>query len=211
MAVDLVICTLAKRSLQCLLVQVKEGPFANRWAFPGGLVGAGESLDEAALRELQERTGLKKVYLEQLYTFGKPERDPRMRVVSVSYLALVPHRKVKVKPADKYVEVQWFPVTQLPPLAYDHSQVAHLAMDRLHTKLQYTNIVFSLLPPEFTLGELQEVYEIILHRALDRRNFRKKILALGLLNSLPKVRRGAHRPASLYAFKRNRPMVVEML
>lgn len=210
-AVDLVICTLAKRALQCLLVQVKEGPFANLWAFPGGLVGAGESLDEAALRELQERTGLKKVYLEQLYTFGKPERDPRMRVVSVSYLALVSHRKVKLKPAHKYAEVQWFPVTQLPPLAYDHRQVANLAMDRLHTKLQYTNIVFSLLPPEFTLGELQEVYEIILHRALDRRNFRKKILALGLLNPLPKVRRGAHRPASLYAFKRNRPMVVEML
>nr|NIO07780.1 NUDIX hydrolase [Deltaproteobacteria bacterium] len=104
-----------------------------------------------------------------------------------------------------------FPVTRLPQLAYDHDQVARLAMERLHAKLQYTNIVFSLLPPEFTLGELQEVYEIILRRPLDRRNFRKKILALGLLDPLPKLRRGAHRPASLYAFKRNRPMVVEML
>jgi 8-oxo-dGTP diphosphatase len=210
-AVDLVVCTLDQKSLQCLLVQVKEGPFANLWAFPGGLVGAGESLDEAARRELQDRTGLQKVYFEQLYTFGKPERDPRMRVVSVSYLALVPHRKVNLKPAKKYAEVKWFPVTNLPPLAYDHDQVASLAMERLHTKLQYTNIVFSLLPTEFTLGDLQEIYEIILHRALDRRNFRKKILALRLLNPLSKVRRGAHRPASLYAFKRNRPMVVEML
>ncbi len=211
MAVDLVIYTLTKKSLQCLLVQIKEGPFADFWAFPGGLVGAGESLDDAAVRELQERAGLKKVYLEQLYTFGKPERDPRLRVVSVSYLALVPYRKVKLQPTDKYAEVRWFPVTRLPQLAYDHDQVARLAMERLHAKLQYTNIVFSLLPPEFTLGELQEVYEIILRRPLDRRNFRKKILALGLLDPLPKLRRGAHRPASLYAFKRNRPMVVEML
>ncbi|MFQ5851268.1 MAG: NUDIX domain-containing protein [Candidatus Binatia bacterium] len=210
-AVDLVICTLDRRTLQYLLVQVKEGPFAGMWAFPGGLVGAGESLDEAAERELQERTGLKNVYLEQLYTFGRPERDPATRVVSVSYLALVPHRKASESLSEKYAAVRWFPTGRLPSLAYDHNQVARFALERLRSKLHYTNIVFSLLPHEFTLGELQEIYESILCRPLDRRNFRKKILALGLLSPLRKVKRGAHRPASLYAFRQRRPMIVEML
>jgi len=210
-AVDLVVFTLYRKTLQCLLVQVKEGPFAGMWAFPGGLVAAGESLDQAAQRELQERTGLRNVHLEQLYTFGKPERDPAGRVVSVSYLALVPHRRGNLISSEKYAAVRWFPTNRIPSLAYDHSQVARLAQDRLRSKLQYTNIVFSLLPAEFTLGELQEIYEIILRRPLDRRNFRKKILALGLLNPLRKLKRGAHRPASLYAFKKRRPMVVGML
>jgi len=210
-AVDVVVFTLYRKSLQCLLVKVKDGPFAEMWAFPGGLVAAGESLDQAAQRELQERTGLRNVYLEQLYTFGTPERDPATRVVSVSYLALVPHRRGSLKPSVKYAAVKWFPTSRIPALAYDHSQVARLALHRLRSKLQYTNIVFSLLPSEFTLGELQEIYETILRRPLDRRNFRKKILALGLLNPLRKLRRGAHRPASLYAFKKRRPMIVEML
>jgi len=210
-AVDLVVFTVDEKRLQALLVQVKEGPFAGMWAFPGGLVPPEESLDEAAQRELRERTGLKNVYLEQLYTFGRPERDPAMRVVSVSYLALLPHRKVRLLHADKYAGIKWSPATALRSLAYDHNQVARLALQRLHAKLQYTNVAFSLLPSEFTLGELQEIYEIILQRTLDRRNFRKKILALGLLTPLKKVRRGAHRPASLYTFKEKRPMVVEML
>ena len=210
-AVDLVVFTLYRKTLQCLLVKVKDGPFAGMWAFPGGLVATGESLDQAAQKELRERTGLKNVYLEQLYTFGKPERDPATRVVSVSYLALVPHRKGSLIHSEKYAAVRWFPTSHIPSLAYDHSQVARLALYRLRSKLQYTNIVFSLLPSEFTLGELQEIYESILRRRLDRRNFRKKILALELLNPLRKLRRGAHRPASLYAFKKRRPMIVEML
>jgi 8-oxo-dGTP diphosphatase len=210
-AVDLVVFTLDQKTLQALLVQVKEGPFAGMWAFPGGLVNRGESLDDAAKRELRERTGLKNAYLEQLYTFGRPERDPALRVVSVSYLALVPDRKIKVLRADKYAGIRWCPIAGLRSLAYDHNQVARLALQRLHAKLQYTNVAFSLLPLEFTLGELQEVYETILQHTLDRRNFRKKILALGLLTPLKKVRRGAHRPASLYAFKTRQPMVVEMV
>ncbi len=210
-AVDLVVFTFDRKTLQALLVQVKEGPFAGKWAFPGGVVRSDESLDDAAKRELQERTGLKNVYLEQLYTFGRPERDPALRVVSVSYLALVPRRKVKLLRTDKYSGIRWCLSTALRPLAYDHNQVARLALQRLHAKLQYTNVAFSLLPPEFTLAELQEIYETILQRTFDRRNFRKKILALGLLTSLKKVRRGPHRPASLYAFKYRRPMIVEML
>ncbi|MFQ5853538.1 MAG: NUDIX domain-containing protein [Candidatus Binatia bacterium] len=210
-AVDLVIYTLNRRTLQCLLVQIKEGPFAGRWAFPGGLVGAEESLDQAAEREVHDRTGVRGGYLEQLYTFGKPERDPATRVVSVSYLALVPYRGVRLNPALKYGDIRWFSANRFPHLAYDHDQVGRLALQRLRSKLQYTNIVYSLLPSEFTLGELQEVYETILHRLLDRRNFRKKILALGLLKQLRKKRRGTHRPASLYAFMKRRPMIIEMV
>ncbi|TMA09207.1 MAG: NUDIX hydrolase [Deltaproteobacteria bacterium] len=193
-AVDVVIYTLEQRKLQTLLVQVKEGAFAGRWAFPGGLMGAEESVDEAAEREVLERTGVKDGYIEQLYTFGKPERDPATRAVSVSYLVLVPYPSVRLNPAPKYSDIRWFSAHRLP-----------------HSKLQYTNIVYSLLPREFTLGELQEVYETILNRPLDRRNFRKKILALGLLTQLKKKRRGTHRPASLYAFNEKRPMVIEML
>ena len=210
-AVDVVIYTLHRRGLESLLVEVKEGPFAGQWAFPGGLVGAEESLDQAAEREVRERTGIKDSYLEQLYTFGKPERDPATRVVSVSYLALVPYQEVRLNPASKYANIAWFPANHLPSLAYDHDQVGRLALQRIRSKLQYTNIVYSLLPPEFTLGELQEVYETILHRSLDRRNFRKKILALGLLKQLRKKRHGTHRPAALYAFMKRRPVVIEML
>jgi 8-oxo-dGTP diphosphatase len=210
-AVDVVIYTLEQRTLQCLLVQVKEGPFAEMWAFPGGLVGTEESLDQAAEREVQERTGAKNGYLEQLYTFGKPERDPSTRVVSVSYLALVPFQEVRLRPAAKYAAIRWFPANHVPHLAYDHDQVGRLALKRIRSKLQYTNIVYSLLPSEFTLGELQKVYETILHRPLDRRNFRKKILTLGLLKRLPKKRHGTHRPAALYAFLKRRPMIIEMV
>lgn len=210
-AVDVVVYTLNRRTLLCLLVQVKEGPFAGKWAFPGGLVGAQESLDEAAEREVCERTGVRDPYLEQVYTFGKPERDPATRVVSVSYLALLPFPEARLNGAGKYSDVRWFPVNRIPRLAYDHDQVGRLALQRLRSKLQYTNIVYSLLPPEFTLGELQEVYETILHRSLDRRNFRKKILTLGLLKQLPKKRLGTHRPAALYAFIKRQPMVIEMV
>lgn len=210
-AVDVVVFTLIQKVLQCLLVQIKEGPFAGMWAFPGGLVAADESLDQAAERETGERTGVANSYIEQVYTFGKPERDPATRVVSVCYLALVAEQRARINATQKYADIRWTPVSRIPHLAYDHDQVARLALQRLRSKLQYTNIVYSLLPSEFTLGELQEVYEIILHRTLDRRNFRKKILSLGLLKRLRKKRRGTHRPAALYAFIRRRPMVIEMV
>jgi 8-oxo-dGTP diphosphatase len=210
-AVDVVIFTLDKEGLRCLLVQVNEGPFVGQWAFPGGLVGSMESVDEAAARELRERTEVSSGYLEQLYTFGRPERDPANRVVSVSYMALVPFHRVALSSGGKYRAVRWIDVNALPPLAYDHTQIARLALQRLRAKLQYTNIVCYLLPKEFTLGELQNVYEIIMRRTLDRRNFRKKILSLGLLNPLHKQKVGPHRPASLYSFKQRRPMVIEIL
>ena len=210
-AVDVVIFTIDTGELRALLVEVKSGPFAGQWAFPGGLVPVGEAPEATARRELLAQTGIGDVYLEQLRTFGDPQRDPHAHVVSVAYFALVAD-KCKARAGNpKYRRMAWFPVHALPSLAYDHNAVAQYALSRLQSKLAYTNIVYSLLPHEFTLGELQEIYEVILGRRLDRRNFRKKILALGLLRPLHRQRRGRHRPAQLYVFTRREPMNVEML
>ena len=210
-AVDVVIFTIDAAELKALLVEVKSGPFAGRWAFPGGLVPGGEAPEVTATRELQAQTGIRDVYLEQLRTFGDPSRDPHAHVVSVAYFALVAAKGEAPAGNRKYGRMQWLPVRALPSLAYDHNAIAQYALGRLQAKLGYTNIVYSLLPPEFTLSQLQEVYEIILHHGLDRRNFRKKILALGLLRPLHRERRGPHRPAQLYAFTRREPMNVQIL
>ena len=199
------VLTLDDVGLQALLVKIKKGPCAGQLAFPGGLVGLHESVEQAARRELLEKTGVTDLYLEQLYTFGSPDRNPIHRVVSVTYFALVPKGGADLRSSPKYTDIGWFPVRHLPALAYDHNQVAATAMDRLMAKLAYTNIVWSLLPESFTLSELQQVYEVILNRNLDRRNFRKKILSLGLLRQTAAQKRGAHRPAQLYAFNRREP------
>ena len=211
-AVDVAVFTVRDGSLHVLLAQARSGPFAGWWALPGGRVGEEESLDEAAARELPAPTAARDVYLEQLYTFGQPRRDPRGRVVSVAYVGLVadPERVSGAAP-DKYAGVAWHPVSRLPPLAYDHAAVVRLAVTRLRAKLQYTNLAYTLLPPSFTLGELQSLYEAILGRKLDRRNFRRRVLSLGLLRPLRRMRRGAHRPAALYAFRSRRPMTVTVL
>ena len=197
--------------LKVLLVKVREGAAAGQWAFPGGLVGMDESLDDAARRELSARTGLGGIYLEQLQTFGDPGRDSQARVVSTAYFALVAGqgdaraqrqvRRRRVVPGPRACR-RWPTITR---------RSARAALDRLRAKLAYTNLVYGLLPATFTLGELQEIYERILGRGLDRRNFRKRILASGLLRRLRQQRRGAHRPAALYRFAQRRPMVVEML
>ncbi|MGD0949856.1 MAG: NUDIX domain-containing protein [Candidatus Binatia bacterium] len=210
-AVDVVIFTIADGELQALLVEVKSGPFAGRWAFPGGLVPVGEAPDVTAKRELLSQTGIGDVYLEQLRTFGDPKRDPQAHVVSVAYFALVAGKGEGQADNPKYRRMQWGPMRDLPSLAYDHNLLAQSALERLRSKLAYTNIVYSLLPRELTLGELQEIYEIIIGRPLDRRNFRRRILALGLLRPLRRQRRGRHRPAQLYTFTRREPMNVEML
>jgi 8-oxo-dGTP diphosphatase len=209
-AVDVVLFTV-DAELGTLLVKVRDGAFAGRWAFPGRLVGVGESLEEVATRELRALSGVDDIYLEQLRTFGRPDRDPQARVVSTAYFGLAPAAGTLHR-APRYAEAAVFPVRRLPlPLAYDHEDMAACALDRLRSKLAYSNIVYGLLPVEFTLGELQEVYEIILGRSLDRRNFRKKLLSTGLLKPLAKQRRGPHRPAILYRFSRRQPTIVEML
>jgi 8-oxo-dGTP diphosphatase len=210
-AVDVVLFSVDAGELGVLLVRVREGAFTGRWAFPGSLVGVGESLEEVARRELLALTGLDDVYLEQLRTFGDPDRDPQARVVSTAYVGLAPAAGA-LRRAPRYAEAAVFPVRRLPtPLAYDHEDMAACALDRLRSKLAYSNIVYGLLSAEFTLSEMQDVYEIILGRSLDRRNFRKKLLATGLLKPLAKQRRGPHRPATLYRFSRRKPTMIEML
>ena len=210
-AVDAVLFTINHGELRTLLIKIKKGVFGGRWAFPGGLVQGHESLDEAALRELFEKTGVRDLYLEQLYTFGDAARDPSAHTVAVSYFALVPPLDHAPQRGEKYADINWFPVHTLPELAYDHNAIAAYALERLQTKLSYTNIVYSLLSREFTLAELQEIYEIILGRSLDRRNFRRKILSSRLLKPLSRTKRGTHRPAQLYAFTRRQPMNLDIL
>jgi 8-oxo-dGTP diphosphatase len=211
-AVDVAVFTVLDRALQALLVRVRRGVFTGRWALPGGRVQADETLEGAARRLLAAETGVRGIYLEQLYTFGHPERDPHGRVVSVAYFALIPHGgRFQDRARAPFPDAAWCRVARLPPLAYDHRAVVRTALARLRAKLAYTNLVYTLLPPSFTLGELQEMYEAILGRGLDRRNFRKKILSLGLLAGAGGVRRGPHRPAALYAFRRRRPMMIEIL
>jgi 8-oxo-dGTP diphosphatase len=199
LTVDLVMFTIQDDVLQVLLVQRAVPPFQSRWALPGGFPLEGESLDRAARRELEEETGVKDVYLEQLYTFGDPERDPRGRVVTVAYYALIGSDRT-LRPGTDAEAARWFPCGHQPPLAFDHDRILHYAIERLRNKLEYTTVGFQLLPRTFTLTELQRVYEAILGRPLDKRNFRRKMELLGILTPLKEWRRGGARPARLYSF-----------
>ena len=209
-AVDVVLFSAGEGALETLLVRVKGGPFRGHWAFPGGLVGFDETLDEAARRELEEKTPVRGAYLEQLFTFGGIDRNPTARVVSTAYFALLPAPQLATRPGTKYAGAKWFPVSALPPLAYDHDEVARVALERVRAKVAYTNIAYSLLPNEFTMAELQRIYEILLGLDLDRRNFRKKILGSGLVRPSGTKRQGAHRPAALYRFPERRPTRMEL-
>ncbi len=209
-AVDMIILTMGENDLMVLLIQRRGEPFAGHWAFPGGFVDPAESLDEAAARELREETTVSDVYLEQLYTFGEPTRDPRGRVISVAYFALV-RQPLAVVGGDDATDARWFPLSALPALAFDHATILDYALARVRKKIEYTNIVYSLLPETFTLTELQRVYEVILGRRIDKRNFRKKISSLDLVAPTGELRRdGAHRPAKLYHFRSREPRIVEI-
>jgi 8-oxo-dGTP diphosphatase len=199
--VDVLMMSLRQRDLQILLIKRRAWPFEGMWAIPGGFINMNESLETAAKRELQEETGVQDVYLEQLYTFGNPGRDPRTRVITVVYFALLNSERLQVRAASDAADVGWFSVYKLPPLAFDHDQIIQYALNRLRGKLDYTTIAFNLLPEQFTLRELQRVYEIILHKRVDKRNFRKKILSTGILEDTgTKKMEGTHRPARLYRF-----------
>ncbi|HEX4204533.1 MAG TPA: NUDIX domain-containing protein [Ktedonobacteraceae bacterium] len=199
--VDVVMMSLRQRDLQVLLIKRRAWPYEGMWAIPGGFVNMNESLETAAKRELQEETGVQDVYLEQLYTFGDPGRDPRTRVITVVYFALLDSERLQVRAAEDASDVEWFSVYDLPSLAFDHDEILLYALHRLRGKLDYTTIAFNLLPEQFTLRELQRVYEMILHKRLDKRNFRKKVLTTGILeDSGAKKMEGTHRPARLYRF-----------
>lgn len=201
LTVDCVVFGLDEGDLQVLLIQRGLEPFAGEWALPGGFVQLNETLHEAALRELREETGVTRVFLEQLYTFGAVERDPRERVVSVAYYALVKLSDHRVQAATDATNAAWFSASGLPSLAFDHEEIVDAALARLKGKVVYQPIGFELLPRKFTLTQLQRMYEIILERTLDKRNFRKKILAMDLLVELDEVEKDvAHRAARLYRF-----------
>jgi len=198
-AVDLVIFTVREGALQVLLIERGVPPFKGQWALPGGFVLDRETLEEAARRELEEETGVRDVYLEQLYTFGDPDRDPRGRTIAVAYYALTPPAPLRA--STDAANAAWHPAARPPKLAFDHSRILKTGLERLRAKLGYSTVGFQLLPKQFTLAELQGLYQAILERPLDKRNFRKKVLSLGLLKAEGLKRAaGAHRPARLYSF-----------
>ena len=201
LTVDCIVFGLDDEDLKVILIERKLPPFQGQWALPGGFVQMSESLEEAARRELREETGVEQVFLEQLYTFGDVKRDPRDRVVTVAYYALVNRVDHKVHASTDANQAVWWSVTNLPPLAFDHQKIFDLALTRLKNKVRYEPIGFELLPRKFTLSQLQKLYETILGIPLDKRNFRKKILRMDLLIELDEMQIDVpHRAARLYQF-----------
>ena len=202
--VDVVVFRLHEDALKVLLIQRAFPPYKGKWAFPGGFVSIDETLEEAALREMEEETGVRDVYLEQLYTFGDPGRDPRGRVVTVVYFALL-SKDVEVRTSEEAVRTAWHPVNKAPDLAFDHGEILKYAVQRLRYKLEYSAVGFELLPEAFTLSELQKAYEIVLEVKLDKRNFRSRILESGILRETRRFRTapGQGRPARLYRYRKS--------
>lgn len=199
--VDIVLFTVTQNHLKVLLIQRKQPPYDHMWAIPGGFIHTGETLEQAASRRLDEETNVDNIYLEQLGSFGRPDRDPRARVITVAYYALVSAEKLHLEAHANAEDVSWFDVTQLPELAFDHAEIVQKALARLKNNLEASSVAFQLLPEKFTLTELQRVYELILGKTLDKRNFRKKILASEILKDTGETKmEGYHRPAQLYAF-----------
>lgn len=202
LSVDCVVFGWQKHTaLRVLLIRRQLDPYKGDWSLPGGFVQMAESVDEAAARELKEETGVADVFLEQLYTFGSPDRDPRERVVSVAYYALVNLQKHPLQAATDATDARWFELSAVPQMGFDHDQILECAIARLRAKIRYEPIGFELLPKTFTLSQLQQLYEQILERDLDKRNFRKKLLKMDLLIDTGKKETGvAHRAAKLYQF-----------
>jgi 8-oxo-dGTP diphosphatase len=199
--VDIVLFTVIDNLLKVLLIQRRQPPYEHMWAIPGGFIHMGETLEEAASRRLREETTVDHIYLEQLGSFGNPSRDPRARVITVAYYALVSAEKLHLTASANAQDVAWFNVEELADLAFDHTEIVNKALTKLKDNLETSTVAFQLLPENFTLTELQRVYELILGKTLDKRNFRKKILASDVLRETHETKMdGYHRPAQLYAF-----------
>jgi 8-oxo-dGTP diphosphatase len=194
-----------QQDLKIILIQRDIPPFEGEWALPGGFIHLDESLETAALRELKEETGIENVFLEQLYTFGEVNRDPRERVITVAYYALINLNEQTIHATTDARDTAWFSLSELPPLAFDHQKIIDVALKRLKAKVRYEPIGFELLPEKFTLSQLQRLYETILEQSLDKRNFRRKILQMELLIDICEQQTGVpHRAAQLYRFEPQR-------
>jgi 8-oxo-dGTP diphosphatase len=194
-----------EKGVSVLLIKRRNEPFQKMWALPGGLVMSGESLDDAVNRELKEEAGIDVNYLEQLYTFGDPRRDPRNQTISVSYFGLVRPQDFQLSAQSDAEDVGWFNIKKLPRLAFDHKKIIDVAIKRLRGKITYEPVGFELLEKEFPFSDLEKLYQTLLDQDIDRRNFKKKMMALGILEELDEtVQRGAGRPARLFKFNRKK-------
>lgn len=207
-AVDAIVFGYSKHEgVSILLIQRKYPPFKNAWAIPGGFLLPDETLEEAVERELREETGIEVNYLEQLYTFGKPDRDPRQRVISIAYVALVKSSQFQQLKASTDAEnAQWFNFRELPPLAFDHKEILDIAIERIRAKIRYQPIGFELLDRKFPFADLERLYIALLGRDIDRRNFSRKMLALGILDETNELAspEGKGRPSKMYQFNKKR-------
>lgn len=203
---DIVIFTIENEELKVLLIKRVKEPFKNQWALPGGFLLKKEDPEKATKRILKDKAGIANVYLEQLYTFAGSGRDPRGNVITISYFALTPRNKIEIKETKEIQAPTFRSIKKLPDIAFDHNRIISYALKRLQSKLEYTNVVYSLLPKFFTFNQLQNAYEIILGQKLDKRNFRKKFLILGLIKPTNKILKGERqRPAKLYQFVSRKP------
>lgn len=198
LATDCVIFGFDGGELKLLLIERENEPFKNKWALPGGFVFMEETTEACAKRILMEKVGIKHVFIEQLYTFSEVDRDPRERIISVSYFALVNKHQYEVIAGRDTVKAEWFELSRLPKLAFDHAKIVKMAIQRLKGKVSYQPIGFELLNEKFTLTQLQAVYEAILETTIDKRNFRKKILSMGLLIALDEKEKNVARKAAYY-------------
>lgn len=213
LTVDVVAFTVKEDNLCILLLKLEHGRTKNKWVLPGCFVGLEEKLSETAKRALSQKANININYLEQLYTFGdNVERDTRGRVVSTGYFALVDYRKFNLKTTEGYSDINWFPIDNLPEIGYDHKEIIEKAIIRIRNKIQYSNIACHLLPRYFTLSSLQKVYEAVLGRSLDKRNFRKKVLSIGVIRETKeKEKLTTYRPPKLYKFVSKKHKEVELV
>lgn len=201
-SVQVLIFSINNDTLEVVLIERVREPFKGMLSIPGDIISIDESLDDAARRVLFEKTGIKDVFLAQLRTFGKVDRDPRGRVIAAAYYSLLPHNSVDLAKAPNALHACWVPINKINELAFDHNEIISTGVERIRSKLLYSNIAHALLPDKFRLFDLQRTYELILNEKLDKRNFRKKMLSLNLIESTGEMyKEGNHRPAQLYRFK----------
>lgn len=202
LSVQVIIFSVNKHKLEIILIKRVREPFKDFWSIPGDIISIKESLEDAARKILFEKTGIHNVYLEQLYTFGEINRDPRGRVIAITYFALLPHNSVDLSKAPNALHAKWTPITNLPILAFDHKTIIDVAIKKIKIELLNSNLATALLPKEFRLYDLQKIHEIVLNKHIDKRNFRKKIQSLGLIEPTGNMYKdGNHRPAQLFRFK----------